>query len=206
MKRILLAVALSSLLAGPASAAINLVNDGSFENAPIGHNTWQVLNNFNGWKTHSGAGIEVQDNVAGSSSHGTKHVEIDSHNNTTFYQALTTQLNKQYLFSFDYSSRPGTLASTNGLDVFWTSSLSNLNTATRVASFNGLTAGWMTFNATVNGSGNNYLVFRGTQTNDSLGMYIDNVSVTAPVPEPETYALIGIGLAGLLAARRRKTQ
>ncbi len=182
------------------------MNDGSFESAPVGSNTWTVLQSFNGLQTLSGAGIEVQNNVAGKSSHGTKHVEIDSHNNTTFYQALTTALNKQYTFSFDFSARPGTSASTNGLDVFWTNSLSNLTAATRVANIVGPKAVWTSFNTTVTGNGTNYLVFRGTQTSDSFGAYIDNVSVTAPVPEPETYALMGVGLAGLLAARRRKAK
>ncbi len=38
---------------------------------------------------------------------------------------------------------------------------------------------------------------------------LDNLTLataTAPIPEPETYALMGIGLIGLFAARRRKTQ
>lgn len=204
MKQNLLSALLVTCIAAPASAAVNLVKDGSFEDAPIGSNTWQVLQSFNGWYTHSGAGIEVQDNVAGKSSHGNKHVEIDSHNNTTFYQALKTQLNKQYLFSFDYSSRPGTFANTNGLDVFWTNSLNDLSNSNRIASFSGTTQGWTQFNKQVTGSGENFLVFQGTKKSDSYGMYIDNVSVTAPVPEPETYALMGIGLIGLLAARRRK--
>nr|WP_314900932.1 PEP-CTERM sorting domain-containing protein [uncultured Deefgea sp.] len=30
------------------------------------------------------------------------------------------------------------------------------------------------------------------------------VNITAPVPEPETYALMGMGLIGLFAASRRK--
>lgn len=38
---------------------------------------------------------------------------------------------------------------------------------------------------------------------------LDNLTLataTAPIPEPETYALMGMGLIGLLAARRRKVK
>lgn len=40
----------------------------------------------------------------------------------------------------------------------------------------------------------------------TVGFSAATVPVTAPVPEPETYALMGLGLLGLLAARRKKAQ
>ncbi|GAB7127514.1 hypothetical protein JCM19000A_20210 [Silvimonas sp. JCM 19000] len=50
------------------------------------------------------------------------------------------------------------------------------------------------------GTGAGYL----NQGNFSLGIFAVGAGPTAPVPEPETYALMGLGLVALVAARARR--
>ena len=48
-----------------------------------------------------------------------------------------------------------------------------------------------------------FLMFAATGYSNSLGGFVDNVSLTA-VPEPGTLALFGLGLMGLVLARRQQ--
>lgn len=54
------------------------------------------------------------------------------------------------------------------------------------------------------GTGNDVLRFSATGPNDSLGGSLDNVSLTAAVPEPGTYALMAAGLLALGFITRRR--
>lgn len=183
-------------VAGGSHAATELISNGSFEQNVQTLNTWDIYNNLFGW--HGGDhGIELRNNVAGSAFDGKNFVELDTTANSSMSQVIHTNAGQHYTLSFAFADRAGVAAASEGVQVKW----GDLNLGT----FNNASQ-WTTKKFDVVGNlGNTRLSFIAKGISDSYGTSIDKVSVTSAVPEPETYAmlLLGLGLVGYMARRKR---
>ena len=127
MKRLMIGLALATVLAAPVAAS-TIVYNGSFETGVPGNKKstanktfeslpggakWGVWKALNGWTTVNGPGIEVQ--TSGTigplaAQHGSYYVELDSTGNSTMEQQVKLAKGS-YLLSFWYSPRTGKAAS-----------------------------------------------------------------------------------------------
>lgn len=203
--------------AKPASAALvygsNIVTNGSFENTPtpLSNGTYGDFSSIQGWNLLSGSSsnvIEVQDNVAGSPFDGNNFVELDSTAVTGIYQTLATTIGQTYQISFAFSPRPGTNAAHNILNVNW----GGQSVADLTADGTGLAnTVWNTFTYDIVAkSTSTILSFNDFDAvSDSLGTYLDAVSVTTVTSVPESSSIMGLlafGAIGATSLRKRKHQ
>jgi len=183
-----------ALCAATASAASIVVNGdfqtGTFSGWTVNtsvdtNNPWTVRQNGSNFFASTGCvGIEC--------------IEGNSTQEAWLSQVLPTVAGVTYTLTFDYSqAAPGDSGGTpNELEVdFGSDDVVDLINLTTTAP----TTYTYTVTATTSAT---ELQFLGEQ-NPSFD-YLDNISVTATTPEPETFALVGTGLLGLLGATRRK--
>ncbi|MEF7612788.1 FxDxF family PEP-CTERM protein [Aquincola sp. MAHUQ-54] len=199
------AVAALAVTGFSANAATNLVTNGSFEATTQAAGTWNIYSSLPGW-TSGPRGVELRNDVAGSAFDGNNFIELDTTGNSFIAQAIATSFGEHYTLSFSYSARPGTAslgAHSNDILVMWGLKPITLLSATNATSEHQ----WSTYSFDVTGSygHSTVLSFWALGKSDTHGGSLDNISLTTPVPEPETYALMLGGLAALgMVARRRR--
>lgn len=186
----LLALGLAS---GGAHAATNLLNDGDFESfaGQVANGSYTAVNagTLGAW-TVGATSVDLIRNAYGSIS----NVSVDlsgtpgpgSLSQNFFAQAGTT-----YTLSWDYFK--------NGVGTALDVSFGGLTTTYAAPSI--ISHGLLSWTATA--SGLQTVTFAGG--NGNQGPTLDNVMLTAAVPEPQTYALLlaGLGVIGFVARRRR---
>ena len=203
--RALLATVLASLALTAQAAPTNLVVNGGFESKVVNSGSWVNVGSIPGWTwvEGPGTGIEIRNNAVGAAHGGSNYIELDTTGNTTIEQTFSSlSAGGFYELSFWYSPRIGQAASTNGIGVAWNGVAL---TATPITGNGGDANAWTAYRFTVQAlGGTDTLRFSALGTSDTLGGNLDDVSLTAQVPEPATGALALVGLAAIGWARRRR--
>ena len=180
----------------PALAVTNFFTN--FDSYAVASGGYVVIPTVEGWTATTGAGIELQNNAAGSPFSASNLVELDSFNNTTMSRMIDAG---SYTLSYYYSPRPSQPVSTNGIEVLLGSTVIGA-----ISGLGGSNTVWTQYTATFTTSTATMLHFRAVGTDDSLGGYIDDISLEGrAVPEPTTWAMMvfGFGLAGFAMRRRQ---
>jgi len=222
MKQVSMLAAAAVLSLGTAASAATIINgsfevdlgqvatDGQLFNALAGgsgNDTWSVFTSLPGWATVSGAGIEVQTANTLTSidpQDGGHYVELDSNNNSSMQQTINFTSTGRYLLSFWYSPRDSDALS-NGIDYAIGTLLTGNVTGPNLLPPINPVGLWTEITAQfiVTMAGSQTLSFAAVGTSNSLGGFVDNVSIAA-IPVPAGGLLLIGALGGLAALRRRR--
>lgn len=212
MKSVLIGVVLclSSL---HAAHAMNLVQDGSFESTVLADGTYRIFRQATlGPWTLGSNGLELRNKVVGSAYDGKVFAELDAFGgNSWISQSLSTTAGQWYELSFAYANRPAFPANSNGLGWSLDWSAGSRTGAVPQLPFNPTGEHvWKIFTTRFQATESSTLLkLSATGLSDGAGSSLDAISVmpvAAPIPEPESWALMVLGLLVLGGWQLRRRQ
>lgn len=206
---LLAAIAFTAMasLAAPAQAAVNLVSNGSFETG-VDPGTFTTLGtgspNISNWTVTGSIDYIGTYWVA---SNGSRSIDLNGSYQAGQVSQTVSGLTAghSYTVSFDLAGNPDGAPLTKSLDVIIGGVLKNYTFPLGGATHANL--GWVghSFNFTATSSSELLSFGPNGDAGGAFGPVLDNVSVSAAVPEPSTWAMMLIGFGGLaMMARRRR--
>ena len=183
----------------------NIVLNGGFENPFLPADSFAYFSSIPGWQLAFGNAVEIQSGIAGAPYQDAQFAELDSTASSGIYQDLATIPGAQYDLSFAFSPRPGIPSIQNQLQVLWGGEV--IATIGPAGGTDLQNTVWTVYNYELTAHGESTrLEFADMGPSDSFGTYIDAISVITAVPEPASFALIGVGLVttGFIFRRARK--
>lgn len=208
-------IAVSAVATTASAATVELLTNGGFDD--IGTGTpegWGGLTYYAGgpvllpgWTVETGS-VDLTDtnSIWGPSANGQYSLDINGWDQGTIAQSFATILGRLYTVSFAYSRNPANAPYDARATVSAGGQSLNVQ-ALGNGSFGGMgTMAWERGSFTFTGTGATETLRLASDIGGNAGIFFDDVSVSAGVPEPSTWAIaiMGFGLMGA-ALRRRRT-
>nr|WP_315261319.1 choice-of-anchor C family protein [uncultured Duganella sp.] len=200
IKALVVTAAALSALASTAQSS-ELIDNGGFESDYHPGSFIELSSGLSGWTITAGSVDLI--NGYWQAAGGSYSIDLNGGSAATLSQSFATNIGQLYNVSFSMAGNPdgggavkSIMAGVTGMSTFTFdgtgASHGAMNWQARSFSF-------------VASSSLSTLTFAGDSSTGPYGVALDNVSVTAAVPEPETYGMLiaGLGVLGLLARRRR---
>lgn len=200
-----IAIAALALLTPMAQAAG--ISNGGFESSSYSgpFTTVNAGGSLGAWNVVSGSVDLI--NTYWTNSEGHYSLDLNGTQAGSIQQSFATVVGQTYTVSFDVAGNANGGGNTKILSMGAGSYVGALFIDTTGKSNTNM--GWTTksFDFVANSS-TSILSFSGFAGNGAYGVALDNVKVTAAVPEPETYGMLlaGLGLVGLVARRKKQAK